>query len=168
MKLGSPNILRAGTSYKKSTTQPWDPSFCSSGCPDSLLTLFYLFSQECEICSLWHHYFDTWDCWRKSMYRCWPISCICWRLFLDPALLPPSPHNALSRFVWRTCALGDTFRLSMLWQLLSLKLAGSKNHTGDRISTGKYPIFLGHCSCCHGIPGFLHHYVDYVGFCLIN
>lgn len=148
---------------ERSTTQPWDLSFSSSGAPESPPTISLIpFPRSMRLV-----YFDTRGCCRKPVYRCWPISHICWWISLDQVVLPPCPHDAFWVLVWRQHALAETAR-SLYEGVCFSKVGRGKSHTWNRTSTGKYPSFLGHCSWCHSFLGLIRHYVDFIGFCLIN
>lgn len=108
---------------ERSSTQIRDLSFSSSGGPESPPTgsLVPFPRQENEISRAWGMrlvYFDTWGCWRKPACKCWPISHICWWIFLDLIVLPPSLRGALSGFVWRQHVPVEISGLSIVWQSL--------------------------------------------------
>lgn len=153
---------------EKSTTQPWDPSSSSVVAQKAFpLFLWFVFPGVWDLFTLtsflWHL-----KLLEEASVQMLIISCICWWIFLDLLVLPPSPHNALSRFVWRKPALADTSTFSIVWQLFSPKLAGAKTTLGIEYPQVNIHFSLGHCSCFHGFPGLIHHYMDYVGFFLIN
>lgn len=123
---------------ERSTTQPWDLSFSSSGGPESPPTISLVpFPSSMRLV-----YFDTWGCWRKPGYRCWPISHICWWSSLGLVDLPPSPHDAFWGFVWRQYSLVETSRLSIIWQFVSLKLAGAKTTSETERQQVNIPLSL--------------------------
>lgn len=115
---------------EKSTTQPWDPSSSSSGCPDSLPTI----SLICFPRSMRLVYSDIFILTPETVgggpcTDADPFPAFVGEFFLIQLFCLP-PHMKVLRFVWRKPALTDTYRLSIIWQLFSLNLAGAKSTLG--------------------------------------